>query len=237
MNKENIIEIIRFLKPKFYNRLTWLVVISGLGILTKPFLLEFLNNLFEANWNFSITGKYDELIGFGLVCVGLVYNVIINRKPDLKLEEEKEKKGHDKEIFLRLNNLLAEDFLHDMLDTLLGGESISRESTRKINDFLRVSKLQLNQYLISDLEKAKKEFVKDLRHLKDFVNTEFFSHQNPSVDALVMRPELNIDRGGAYSEENEEKHRDLSLELSNRGFTAEKSFKEYRSKIKKKLKV
>lgn len=45
----------RFIRPKFYNRLTWAIVIAGLTLLSKPSLwLEILNLIFTTTIDYSI---------------------------------------------------------------------------------------------------------------------------------------------------------------------------------------
>ncbi|MEO9276137.1 hypothetical protein ABFY09_14990, partial [Marinomonas sp. 5E14-1] len=40
---DRLLKLIELLRPKFYNKLTWLIVISGLGLMSKPFWLTLRN--------------------------------------------------------------------------------------------------------------------------------------------------------------------------------------------------
>jgi hypothetical protein len=234
MNIDRIFELIKFFRPKFYNRLTWVVVITGLGVLSKPLILEILNSIFEANWNFSITGEYDEVVGISLVIIGLAYNVVINREYDLKLSKEEGLIEHDKVVFTRLDELISEEFLDFFLDRLTADESATLDAILKVNRFITDLERTRNTFLVKKIEDSKKDFVEDLNKLVDFIDTEFFpSHR---LEIIIMRPELNIDRGGVYTIENQNAHIKLRGELKEKVLTVRKSFLKYRRLIKEKLK-
>jgi hypothetical protein len=88
---EKLEKIIRLLKPKYYNRITYVLVICGTSLLTKPLWLELLNFFFETNnenntdFQFSIVGEWDWLLGLIVIIIGLIYNTR-NRLIDLKSE-------------------------------------------------------------------------------------------------------------------------------------------------------
>lgn len=72
---ENIIQIWKLLKPKFYNKITWLIVSFGLALIAPPLWSVILNQFIEKHTDYKIIGDYDELIGVALVIFGLIYNV------------------------------------------------------------------------------------------------------------------------------------------------------------------
>jgi len=86
-------KILRLLLPKFYNRVTYLIVTAGLSLLTKPIWLEFVNyglsifNAYCKDLNLDIIGEWDWLIGLILVFGALIWNTI-NRLIDLKTEQK-----------------------------------------------------------------------------------------------------------------------------------------------------
>ena len=88
---EKIEKIIRLLKPKYYNRITYVIVICGTSLLTKPIWLDLLNAFLETNNNnnkdfqISIIGNWDWLLGLVVIIIGLIYNTR-NRLIDLKSE-------------------------------------------------------------------------------------------------------------------------------------------------------
>jgi hypothetical protein len=86
---EKIKQIIKLLKPKYYNRITYLIVLTGCSLLTKPIWLDIVNALFEtSNENnnqiqFALIGNWDWLLGIFLIILGLWWNTR-NRMLDLK---------------------------------------------------------------------------------------------------------------------------------------------------------
>jgi predicted nucleotidyltransferase len=85
---EIIYKIIKLLKPKYYNILTRILVIGGLSILSKPIWVEIFN-VFLNNFEFSIIGKYDWVIGLVIILLALSYNTL-HRYMDYKFEKTNE---------------------------------------------------------------------------------------------------------------------------------------------------
>ncbi len=76
MNIENIIKIIKFLKPKFYNKLTWVVVIFGISLMASPFWQQILSKILEEKFQITIGSQSDVIWGYALIFTGLVYNIL-----------------------------------------------------------------------------------------------------------------------------------------------------------------
>ncbi len=72
---ENLIQIWKLIKPKFYNKITWLIVSFGLVLIAPPLWSVILNQFIEKHTDYKIIGDYDELIGIALIIIGLIYNV------------------------------------------------------------------------------------------------------------------------------------------------------------------
>lgn len=94
---EKFEKIVRLLKPKYYNRITYLIVISGTSLLTKPIWLDLLNAFLETNnennknFQISIVGEWDCLLGLAVIIIGLIYNTrnrLIDPKSEPKSQPE-----------------------------------------------------------------------------------------------------------------------------------------------------
>lgn len=113
-NIDKFERLINLIKPKFYNKLTWFVVGAGLTVISKPIWVEILNIVLEKNYQLNITEGNDSIVGFLLVVIALVYNLItvyfdkflIQKQDNLIILEQKEV---DKELYLKL----IEDFPSD----------------------------------------------------------------------------------------------------------------------------
>jgi hypothetical protein len=101
---DKIERIINLIKPKFYNKLTWFVVGTGLTIVSKPLWIEILNAILNKKYQLNITDGNDAFIGLSLVIIALIYNLftvyfdkfLISKQSDLEKEKQINK---DKELF------------------------------------------------------------------------------------------------------------------------------------------
>ncbi|MWB94197.1 hypothetical protein GON26_07470 [Flavobacterium sp. GA093] len=79
-------DFIKLIRPKYYNRLTRLLVVSGIALLSKPVWLDILN-LFLGGLKLSIIGEFDWLLGLVIIIIALIYNTY-HRKLDLEHESK-----------------------------------------------------------------------------------------------------------------------------------------------------
>lgn len=86
MNIEKLIKYWKLIRPKYYNTLTRVLVVSGLTLLSKPLWLDFLNIFFE-KFELSLIGEKDWIIGLTIIILALIYN-IIHRYIDLNHERK-----------------------------------------------------------------------------------------------------------------------------------------------------
>jgi hypothetical protein len=75
--KQFILDVIKLLKPKHYDKVTWLLIAIGLLLVSRPTLVQILNEFLKRNYQFEIIGKHDVLIGFILIVIALIYNTRI----------------------------------------------------------------------------------------------------------------------------------------------------------------
>lgn len=89
---ENLEKIIRLLKPKYYNRITYLLILCGTSLLTKPLWMELVNwgvDISNANYkqfNIPVIGQWDWLLGLIIITGSLYWNTK-NRLIDIKAQE------------------------------------------------------------------------------------------------------------------------------------------------------
>ena len=76
--REFIKLLIRFLRPRFYNRLTWLIVVFSFGLISKPIFLDIVNAILKKQYDINIISENDPLIGVILIIAALLYNSLIN---------------------------------------------------------------------------------------------------------------------------------------------------------------
>lgn len=88
MNKYFLIKIIKLIRPKYYNRISWVLIIGGLSLLSKPLWIE-IASLFFGNFKWSFIGKNDWFLGLIVIIITLIYNVT-NRILDFRHESKDE---------------------------------------------------------------------------------------------------------------------------------------------------
>jgi len=84
IDTDQIIKLIKLLRPKYYNILTRILVLGGLTLLSKPIWVDILN-IFLGGFKFSIIGEFDWLLGLIVIIISLTFNTI-HRYLELKFE-------------------------------------------------------------------------------------------------------------------------------------------------------
>ena len=84
IDTDQIIKLVKLLRPKYYNILTRILVVGGLTLLSKPVWVDILN-IFLSGFKFSIIGEFDWLLGIIVIIIALTYNTI-HRYLELKFE-------------------------------------------------------------------------------------------------------------------------------------------------------
>lgn len=243
LNWERILELIRLLKPEFYNKLTWAVALGGLALMSTPFWQEVASALLKRQLDLDLVPGGNVPWGFALVVVALCYHVITNslqkfvqaqqdrRRMALELE-------HDRRIFAQGTAFASEDDLFGCLSDLWGDHSFQMQELRKLKKFLRYLDKPEKKYLDASIQKGADQFATDLQELIDWVSTRFFVFPEGQVSdnvRLCMQPDWNVDRSASCSSEDIRKYDDLTRELDRRVEAVRKAYKGYRSIVKQRL--
>jgi hypothetical protein len=72
---DKVIEIIKLFSPKYYDRITKIIILAGIGLLSKPLWVDILN-IFLYKFSFNLIGENDWIIGLTLIVLALIYNTI-----------------------------------------------------------------------------------------------------------------------------------------------------------------
>lgn len=243
-NFDNLLKILKILKPEFYNKLTWLVAISGIAILTSSITDRLLNAFFELNFDLSLTDGNDSLIGFGLVLAALVYHSFgrwLDWYSQLQYGNNELEKDlqHDKEIFQMTDSLLDERTIKEILNWIATDHSYEKDQISALDNYHFKAAEDGNAYINSDLEKARVHLLTKIGDVRRFVSYNFFVHpsgQDP-IHRFCLYPELNWDRGGAPSPEQETIYNTKADEMLKHIEEAECAYGEFRVLIKRILRV
>ncbi|WP_268124833.1 hypothetical protein [Roseivirga pacifica] len=75
---DTAIDILSYLRPKFYNRITWWIVGVGLALIgATPLLERLLIAIFNKQFSLEIPCDVNNTIGIILISLGLIYNILM----------------------------------------------------------------------------------------------------------------------------------------------------------------
>jgi hypothetical protein len=240
INKDTILEFLKFFRPKFYNKITWFLVVSGVGILSKPLWLDIFNSLLETSIQISITDNCDLYIGLVIIAMALIYHVIFHTKTTNVNHELADIKEHDRKIFSRASKILDYTFLDEFTDDLIGDHSASLYDQLKLEKYKYFLSNPSNEFLIESVNKKSEDLVNCISKLLTFMldNFDKFPYEQINSDyRICLAPRLNIDRMGSGNPDEERKYVKLSGELRALGFQLLDCYKTFSKEVKKKLQV
>ena len=64
-------------RPRFYNRITWVVVLSGIGLISTKLLEILLHVALDVTFGIRITDGRDAVFGVTLIAIALLYNAFM----------------------------------------------------------------------------------------------------------------------------------------------------------------
>lgn|GEM_PF-1900777 len=196
-------KIIKLLKPKYYNRITYLLVITGCSLLTKPLWLDILNAAIKSsNQNnkeiqITIIGNWDWVLGFLIIVLSLWWHTR-NRLIDLK------EKNHSMPEYKKVNEVIFNSFEHvckaiypilkdnEYIFKNVGPNSGARETEELRTDLTLWYKYR-NQTIIPNNQKIK-EILKVNENLIPDSASELSKQMQLHIDAFeehVQNPEFD----------------------------------------------
>lgn len=150
---------------------------------------------------------------------------------------------HDKDIFLKSDNLMSERQLLSFLEDLEATHCYLESHSRTIVGWIDFFKETGNQFLTEELSKLSHNLVESLKLLDNFLCKEFFVFPNCSENLqgntrFCMQPGINIDRTiHDLTTEQMLIYDELVEELYSHTKKIRGCYKEYRLFVKKKLTV
>lgn len=242
---EFVLKFIEIIRPKFYNRITWVVVTAGLALMATPLLDKVISVALERAFEIQVTGEDDVVWGFSLVVVALIYHLLTTSLYQLVDRNEKiairnRHLEHDKAKFEKANGLMNEEFLSGFLMLLGNDHSYYMSSTSKLQEFCIFLDRDENQFLSEALVDVVKSFNDAAVVFLSFSSNKFFvfpNHQTGDNLRLCVVPRLNLDREGSGAPEQRKKYDDLTIELESLIDDLRSKYRAYRAEIKRVLVV
>lgn len=246
INQEFVLELIKLLKPRFYNKITWVVVCTGLGLISTPFWQKLIVAVLKQRYNFDLMPGGNVWWGLALVVLGLSYHIttytllkyIEYKKYKFEGKKKEKIRKHDIKIFKNSEKLLKEQDLIDFLEWIRSDHSYKNKDLTQLYKYAEFLLFLENYYVDKDLQKAAIALGKSIENLLNFMALHFCEYppnQKSENIKFCLHPEWNIDRGGSW--EHIKKYKNCVEKLEELCEKVEKNYKTYRLLIKKKLLV
>lgn len=246
INQVFLLELIKFLKPEFYNKITWLVVNVGLGLIATPFWQKLVITVLKQKYNLDLMPGGNVWWGLALAILGLSYHMTTHtllkyiEYKKYKFEEKKKEeiRKHDIKIFKDSEKILKEQDLIDFLERLQSDHSYRDNDFNQLYKYARFLLSLENYYIDKDIQKAAIVLAESIENLLGFIAQHFFVYPRNQKGKNIkhcLYPDWNVDRGGSW--EHIEKYEKFVKELEKLCEKVEKNYETYRLLIKGKLLV
>jgi ABC-type multidrug transport system fused ATPase/permease subunit len=205
---ERFLDIISRFWPKFYNRITWTVVIAGLALISAPLWEQLITALISKTFDLSSYIPNEPLYGFGLVSLGLFYHLgasVIESFGGRSLSPQQiAAHEHDKALAHKFLEIAREeDVLYHL--KMLGSDHSCDDDRRKVLYGIRqFGNLAENEFLDPVIQEVVTNLHSDVDQLTTFITYNFSPMSNSTRTFLY--PDLNVDRGGCGSPEERAKY-------------------------------
>jgi len=243
IDKEFILDFIKLIKPEFYNKLTWLVVLSGIALMGSPFWQEILVAFLKKELDLNLLPGGNTLWGFLLVLAGLIYNLVTNSfSKSIESTKERDtlldKRTHDINIFNGSEEHLTEEEFVEHLDDLINDHSYMIDESKKVGRFQHYFLRSGSQYIDKEIQKKLDALLESIMKIVRFTSLYFEVFPRKQTDPnlrLCMHPTWNIDREWDGREESKKKYEEATKELDDVIELAGTCYEEYRLLVKQKL--
>mgnify|MGYP006076346107 CR=1 FL=1 len=246
MNK--FIDLVRLLRPKFYNGITWTIVVSGLAMMSTPFWAGLLDAWLKKKFGFGFIDEFNPLYGLALVVVALLYNslnlywdrITAESGTSASSQEEAEKlkreRDHDVGLYEREAAVLGQNEVDYFYNYVGANHCYIGDHGRCLAEFHDFSILTENRYFNESVLSKRDDLAKVCRKLSGFISKHFFVFPNYKIGddfQYTMYPDLNIDRGGSGDPVHMARYDKYADELLELLKELRSSYATYRLSIKK----
>jgi hypothetical protein len=238
-----LLRVLEILRPRFYNRITWLMVVSGIAMMSTPLWELIASAILKRQFDISISGSNDAAWGFALCVLGLLYHMANTGFYDLlqnsrDAERKRREQVHDAEIFRKASEILSEGQLVGFIRELEDDHSYYLDEANVIDRFCRLLATTDSSFLNPILVERVSELLVAWNRLSAFKAVKFFVYPRGQTGPglrLCMTPELNMDREGNALPEEMRRYNALRDELEVLTGDMLSRFNEFRAAVKREL--
>ena len=247
---EKLVSLINLLRPKFYNKITWLVVGSGVVLLSTPLWQDILVSFLNINYSMNLNTADNSLLGVFTIALGLFYHLVTtsifeyttaienrNKTADITLSKTREL-DHDVKVFQEIDVNLRERDLLNYIDTIETDHSFTSSSKSKVYPVYFFAEESKYEFIDPELNQALEKFVIALTEQMQWCSCHFWTHPNHikmEDPRYCLHPDLNEERGGRSDREADIAYTDFSKTLNRLTKETTNTYKAFRKTVKCKL--
>ena len=207
MTRENVEWLYRMVKPKAHNRIAWIVVAAGIGLVLSPWWEPVLRAVMKRVFGIDVDPPTPPLFGLALIVAGLGYHLFAYRIETLgERERQQASIAHDRKQVARFCGALRE---HDLDRFLYRMENEHAYLSSEITS-VRASAVMLHSiemhFIDGDVRKQAASFTSAVLELGRFCGRNFFVYPDRASDdpQYAMHPAKNWDRGSPTEMQEQE---------------------------------
>ncbi|MBY5945993.1 hypothetical protein [Photobacterium rosenbergii] len=204
---EKIEKVFRLFFPEFSNKVTWVVVIAGIGLTSTSIVQSIINAILEKQFNLQILGAYDSFVGVVLIAFGLTHNILLQREKTKievngKTEINQKAIEHDKSLFEKLDAILDDEYLMNFFDGVEVNHAYFYSNVKPLVDFMYEIEKVKTSFVLESISAALDDLKPITRKLDTFLinNFDAYGPGKPDDHWLCLHPYWNCDRGGRWDD-------------------------------------
>lgn len=202
------LKLLELLRPKFYNRVTWAMVIAGLALMSSPLWQEVIKAIFDQKLHLPIAASNEMAWGYALCCTGLLYHLMSTGLHEVATAiNSRGKKAqileHDRQLFSNFDSQLSETHLRSIIDFLEINHAIRHDNSRILTDLIRIAKSSSTTFITQALKSKTEQLSTALHDLCRFISNDFDEYpygQSVTNFQMCLAPQLNCDRAGSWGD-------------------------------------
>lgn len=238
--------LISLIRPKFYNRLTWVVVGAGLLLMSSPWWSDLISGF--ASRYFGVTlPPYESHLGWGLslVALGLLYHLAVHYFSEfLQATRAAETRSahleHDRRTLSDLVAIMSEFQLAEIVCDLRDQHAYYSSQGRILDAATQHLRAPSTQYIDSEVQAAARALGQSLAYLREWLSLNFFPYGQPNGSELrfCLYPELNEDRSSSFpTPEQSRRYDEFAEQLYSTLGKVDCNYAAFRATVKKALAV
>ena len=197
---------IALIRPKFYNRLTWVVVLTGLLLMSSPWWTDLVSALGIRYLGVSLPPFESHLAwGLSLVALGMAYHIAVHYINELITAQREATthasyREHDRKNFEGFVGLLSENDLAWILGDIQDQHAYTSPQGAKLGLAAQHLLSPSTQFIDAQVNAAGNSFGLALRELRSWLSLHFFVYGDPLNGELrfCLYPDLNEDRSSRF---------------------------------------